>query len=91
MAKQTKKTVFRLVDECFKAQVWCFKHGYKIYPVVDQGKYRITIERGGAIKKAITSIRLIIRNGQTKFLSYILSYMLLARKKDYNYAKKPIK
>ena len=51
MAKQPKKTVFRLVDECFKAQVWCFKHGYKIYPVVDEGKYRITIERGGAIKK----------------------------------------
>jgi len=51
MAKAVKKTVFRLVDECYIAQAWCMKRGYKIYPIVDQGKYRIAIERGGTIKK----------------------------------------
>lgn len=47
MGRALKKTQPKIKHMNYEAQLWCFKNGYRIFPILVKAGYNIRIERGG--------------------------------------------
>ena len=47
MGRALKKTSPKIKHMNYEAQLWCFKNGYRVFPIVGSKGYQIRIERGG--------------------------------------------
>lgn len=47
MGRALKKAPPKINNMNYEAKLWCFRNGYRIFPIVVNGGYQIKIERGG--------------------------------------------